>query len=1554
MSLLDDLRNKAQSVGNSLLTALRAEAAKVVTPTPKAPAPIQTKAPIQSVAPKPVTKPAQIATPLPKKATPSVLSLTPQNNTLLDQLRSQSQTPLGLAKPVAAPVVTPQLQKNTAQAGLNIQGGSPASDILPNAIKSFAPAIPAVVKDIQEKGIIGGLKQYATVTSPAMEAEKRANNNAYINEPGISDFEKKRRMIETNPGFQTAMGSVGGGMELTGLGKDAGVLSKTAQEIHPKVLAAIPANDPLQRLFTVQGHGDIQSLLNRSAKLPTPEDVYANIKSHYTDELTGLLGQKFYKQTNMDKAPQVFLDIDNFGKFNEDYSASTGHKVLTTFGQLIEKHFPGSGVRAGGEEFVIDPTGISHAEMTTRLQALREDLLNQSFVGEGGPKNGQMVKNINFTSAFGKDEVTASSAMKDQKHAQKGVDNINQTIYDTINKQPYAEIPSKTVSNQPNPAGSVGSQPTNEGGTSPAVSGLPQGKPGVGAEVRPVETAVGGTVDQYIKEQVARQESERSAGVVKGVQPKVQSVIANIKKSVIDSASPYEDALTAAEKEGKFSVLPKNDVRLQTSRVLRAPSLGSQFAEDNGLIDVIQQVPNADYLNQYLIAKHAEDIARAGFATGRDAAKDAQLVKELAPTYETFAQQITDYSHKLLDYAVESGLVSKELADYLKQLYPNYVPMNRVFSELEKSTIPQTTKALASLSKQTVVQTLQGSERAIENPLESLLLKTQDAFIQGEKNKAAQMLTSYHTFPGNPLNITPLRVAENVQKRILLFTHAKELKPVENALERLIKTRNKWTGVLVRELKKLNIKGLKEALRPGEQKTLEQLKSSITIKHTPAEAEHVRFGKNDRLLQREQGAPKKVEVKDARFATPTNKEVKAFIAQLISDPNVDLQAIKKKIATRENKLSPLLDEIQKLKTQYDDIHGYRRTLLDEAHLLADAKSKGLETISVFRNGIKEIYSVPPEIAAAAKSLDKQQTGLLGKIVSLPTRIARLGITGTNPAFALANLVKDQSMAFVVSKHTLSTSALTNPINFVASLFSALGHGKLYKEMVREAAGGTSYDISRGAIKQSVARVRAGRSVATRVAYSATHPEEILRWVEDQVGRTEELTRIQQYRGTKQALLKQGVSESDARLLAAKAARENTTDFMRGGDAKKVINSMYLFMNARIQGSRTIGRTLFSSNKKEAAIAWAKFATVVGLPVATITAWNLSDPKRKAAYEDIPEYERQNSMIVLPPNPVFDEKTKTWNALKIPLSPDLTGGATLVRRSIELSQKVDEQSFGDFATSMFNAGFGAISPVTIGRDNKLVDKSQVLSTIVPQFAKPAVEYGTNTNLFTGYPIAGNTNVLPADQYNANTSGAMRLLGKATNQSPAKLEQFGKSTFGSDIAGNVLNAADTGLAAVGAIPKDQISNKNNLQSISARFSGARGGAQEQSLATQAEQAKLEEGSAKKQLKEEATKKLDEIRSKGLDQGNKDLEQIYNTNKPLYDEILAVDATNQKGLSPSERIMSGLGVSDGARARFIWDHVQTLHTKDEKNSYLEDLYNKKILTADVNRQILQLAGQ
>lgn len=723
---------------------------------------------------------------------------------------------------------------------------------------------------------------------------------------------------------------------------------------------------------------------------------------------------------------------------------------------------------------------------------------------------------------------------------------------------------------------------------------------------------------------VAKMADEQKAARQSDAGARTSQAAHNVKSKFIDTFSPIEDIVKKSVKDGATIPAEKN-ITHAIDRSLRGDQIAGQYIKDNGLDKIIQSVPNPQALDQYMIARHSRDLETNGIKTGRDTASDKALLDELGPQYEAHAQAVNEYSQKLLDKAADYGLVSKNTAAFLKAKYPNYVPINRIFTDEELQGARGNGAGPASITTQTVVRRLKGSDRVIESPLDSIIKKTQTVIEQGERNKAASILASYKELPGNPLSL-------------------REMKPSEQ------------------------------------------------------------------------------------------------------------------VGTKS-------------------------------------------TIAYLDKGRLHRFETTPEIAAAAKSLNKEQLGLLGKILSYPTRVLRLGATGVNVGFAAANVVKDIGSAIVNSKHPIRSSIL-NPDVFLDALKASLHHGgEQHSELVREGAGGTSFDIARDNPVRNIKVIRSQRNIATNVGYTVTHPRQLLRAVENTIGRSEEFGRALQYFGNKKAFLSEGDAPGTARIRAAHEARNNTVNFARAGDYGRTLNTVLPYLNAGVQGSRTLLRNLRDRPIETA----TKIAITAFLPVAVTTAWALNDPERKKVYDSISTTDKENNIIIVPPHPKPDGS----NVIKIPISQEVANLSNVVRNGVETMHKDTNFNFKQLAGDL------------IGTTTSLQAQSprQVAGQFTPQAVKPVVETMTNQNLYFGNDIVPDAvkNLKPEDQYTKDTSGTAKAIGHLTNTSPLQIDNAIKTTTGG--AGqNLVHLADQGLAKAGVIKPDDVGGKGFVKSITGRFVGA----------------------------------------------------------------------------------------------------------------------------------------
>lgn len=241
-------------------------------------------------------------------------------------------------------------------------------------------------------------------------------------------------------------------------------------------------------------------------------------------------------------------------------------------------------------------------------------------------------------------------------------------------------------------------------------------------------------IDHYITDQVKAQQKRSKAPL----KERIADATAELKHYLIDDAVAYERYIT--DKNERLNL------REGVDRVRSSDMIARQYMQDHGLGE-IGKMSDADLneFQQYLIAKRAQEVEAQGKATGRNKAADQALIDHVGDKYAREEAIIRQYTHDMLEYSAENGLISEKLKDKLIEENPNYVPMNRVFDVVEKKTGFKS-KQLGNLNKQSVVQKMTGSERVIDNPIESLMSNTMRMINEAERNKVAKLIHESESF----------------------------------------------------------------------------------------------------------------------------------------------------------------------------------------------------------------------------------------------------------------------------------------------------------------------------------------------------------------------------------------------------------------------------------------------------------------------------------------------------------------------------------------------------------------------------------------------------------------------------------------------------------------------------------------------------------------------------------------------------------------------------------------------------------------------------------------
>lgn len=533
----------------------------------------------------------------------------------------------------------------------------------------------------------------------------------------------------------------------------------------------------------------------------------------------------------------------------------------------------------------------------------------------------------------------------------------------------------------------------------------------------------------------------------------------------------------------------------------------------------------------------------------------------------------------------------------------------------------------------------------------------------------------------------------------------------------------------------------------------------------------------------------------------------------------------------------------------------------------------LGPISFLENGRRQTYVVPSELAAAAKSLNREQLGVLERISANFVRTFKLGTTGIRPAFALANLGRDVASAFIQRDRSVDMGGVLLPPKEALgaigeAVTAALGHGGRYAELVQRGVLGTNtFDLYRNNPARTVEQIRSYRSAPARIAYVVRHPGELIRAAENIVGRTEELTRavntlsVERSRRAKSGVGPMTAAQTaDMEAMANQAGRKWTIDFLRGGDWRPVMQALMPYLSAGIQGTRTYTRAW---QRDPVATGVRTIASVV-LPTMAATLYNLSDEKRREAYFDAQESAQTGWITFFPGEPTKD-KQGAWNAIKIPLDRAAAPIAQLTRQVVEHFTGANPKTAQQWFSALFSAGLGTVSPIDPDEQGSLIEK------VTPQMLKAPTEIELNKDLRTGRPVNPPhlADYPPSGQAWRYNRGTSKLISRGLEKiptpesldkfkTPAAVEHLARGYAG-PLATDALSAADYYLEKAGVLQPEDSRSKGPIPGMAEtvqRFTKSQGGRLDDEAIRKYEKAKQGEAREHMDVSHEAQRLLNRL--------------------------------------------------------------------------------------------------
>ena len=743
---------------------------------------------------------------------------------------------------------------------------------------------------------------------------------------------------------------------------------------------------------------------------------------------------------------------------------------------------------------------------------------------------------------------------------------------------------------------------------------------------------------------------------------------------LIDDLNPIRESVKTAMKDQE---LPTSDDPYQLARLTRgAFGKANQFLEygtfdfktyeNNGpsLKDILQKGvgrdlpdltnPEAVDLNG-LRSYAASKRALELNERGINAGLDLDAAREEVKNgkqYEPVVRELTAYQNRLTKYLKDAGVISDEAYGAMLKANKEYIPFFRVMDD------DQGGMGLSrGVKTRNPIKGIKGSERVIIDPLESVIKNTYMYLSLAERNAVGQKFIEMADKSGDP-SLFYKKVAPELKATRI---NEDEIRAMFDEFVKVRKTTS--------------------------------TERAETSKTTTAAGEEP-TSKQGRLVREK--------VLEALAARGFSQGEAEQMVNRLSNKAADSKTVETMV--REIEKTEYVPELDiRLPNSVATIFRTVRTPLKD------------NEIAVFENGKYQKYEVDPDVAKSFNAADAQTAGLLMKVLAIPAKALRAGAV-LSPDFMMRNFIRDQTMAFVMSK-----GGYFPVVDFMRGAFSLAKKDQDFQNWLKSGgANAALIAMDRQYLQEQLSTITEVQGVTNKLWNTAKSSFEILRITSELI---ENSTRLGEYKR-----VSGGLQEKAAIQEGGMASREVTVDFARTGLKTRAASMISAFLNAAVQGEDRVIRS-FAEKPLGTSV---KMMTAITLPSIMLYLAQRDDPR----WKEIPQWQKDLSWIILTDDHIY--------RIPKPHSAGIIFGS-LPERMLGAFERDNPQAMKDLEKSFISSFF---------------------PNLIPTFAAPVVEQFANRSMFTGSPLvpAAAEKLLPEYQYTEYTTEAAKALGQLMGAFP----------------------------------------------------------------------------------------------------------------------------------------------------------------------------------------------